>query len=578
MTLSLKEALAKGLIKKGFLTEAKLKEALKVQQEKGGDLKDILVELGFVRKDDITSIVSQELGIAPINLSRFKIDPAVLKFIPKKLAQNYHIIPISRIEDVLTVAMEDPLNIFALDHVAASTGLKIIPILASAKDIEAAIEGYYEEQAYEEIENIVSAMASPTDLEVVEEAQQDMEDAASLMRSTADAPVVKLANQLLTDAVRLRASDILIEPFEKQTRIRYRIDGVLRQIQNFPIHLHSAVVSRFKVISNLNIAEQRLPQDGRFRLKILTRQVDFRISVLPSSLGEKVALRVLDKSVATLDIEKLGFNDKALSDLKGIIEKPHGMILICGPTGSGKTTTLYSLLKLLPSSEENIVTVEDPIEYQLEGLNQVTARPDMGLTFASALRSILRQDPDVIMIGEVRDYETADIAIKSALTGHLLFTTVHTTTATGALVRLVNMGVEPFLISSSIILTAAQRLVRKICTDCKESYELGDSIKARLSIKDRGKTTLYRGKGCKSCMNTGYKGRTALIETLVITPSIRQLISDKAEEHKIREEARQQGMFTLREDGLEKARKGIISIEEVLRVTAGEQDLDVRAV
>lgn len=578
MALSLKEAVTKALLKKGILTEARLKEALKVQEQKGGDLKDILIELGFAKKEDIISILSQELGIPPINLSRFKIDPNILKYLPKKLAQNYHIIPVSKIEDVLTVAMGDPLNIFALDHVTTSTGLKIIPVLAPIKEIEDAINEYYEERTYEEIENIVSAMSTPADLEVVEETRQETLDTVTMIRAITDAPVVKMANQLLTDAVRLRASDILIEPFENQTRIRYRIDGVLRQIQNFPRHLHSAVVSRFKVMSNLNIAEQRLPQDGRFKLKVLAKEVDFRISVLPSTVGEKVALRVLDKTIAMLDIKKLGFHEKAMRALEDVVARPHGMILICGPTGSGKTTTLYALLKLIPSSEKNIVTVEDPIEYQLEGLNQVTARSDLGLTFASALRSILRQDPDVIMIGEIRDYETADISIKSALTGHLLLTTVHTTTATGALVRLINIGVEPFLISSSILLTAAQRLVRKICPECKESYELEDSLKTRLGIKQKGKIVLFRGRGCKSCLNTGYRGRTALIETLVVTPLIRQLISEKAEEHKIREEARKEGMITLREDGLERAKEGIISLEEVLRVTIGEQDIETRVV
>ncbi|MEI8176203.1 MAG: GspE/PulE family protein, partial [Candidatus Omnitrophota bacterium] len=397
-----------------------------------------------------------------------------------------------------------------------------------------------------------------------------------LLSFVADAPVVKLVNQILSEAVKARSSDILIEPFEKKTRIRYRIDGILRPIQTFPSVLHTAVVSRFKVMSNLDIAEQRLPQDGRFQIEDGKKLVDFRISVLPSSFGEKVALRILDRSAVVLDIESLGFTAKALADLKESIERPHGMILICGPTGSGKTTTLYSLLMLSSSPEDNVVTVEDPIEYQIEGLNQVCARPDLGLTFASVLRSILRQDPDTIMIGEVRDYETADIAIKSALTGHLLLTTLHATTATGAIVRLMNMGVEPFLISASVILTAAQRLVRRICPKCREPYTLDGAAALNAGFKKKEPLTLDRGRGCGSCSNTGYKGRVGLMETVVSTAEIRQLIASRADEHSIREAAIKSGMVTLRDDGLAKVLTGATTLEEVLRVTAGEQDLATR--
>lgn len=578
MTLSLKEALTKSLIERGLLTEEKLKEAVQLQEQRGGHLKDILVELGIVSKEDVVSIIGQELSIPPINLSRFKVDPAILKLIPRKHAKRYHIIPISKIEDVLTVAMEDPLNIFALDHIRAITRFKITPVLASAKDIQDAISEYYEESAYEEIEEVVRDISAPTvNVEIMEGKNEIALDTTEIMKATKEAPVVKLANQFLNEAVRLRASDILVEPFETGTRIRYRIDGILRQVQTFPRYFHHSVVSRFKVMSSLNIAEQRLPQDGRFKLRISGKEVDFRISVLPSAVGEKVALRILDKSTATLDLAKLGFNKKTMDDLTATVTRPHGMILVCGPTGSGKTTTLYSLLRLVSTSKENIVTVEDPIEYQLEGLNQVAARPEMGLTFAATLRSILRQDPDIIMVGEIRDYETADIAIKSALTGHRLFTTLHTTTATGALVRLINMGVEPFLISSSVVLTAAQRLVRRICTDCKVSYELAESLKPRLGVKKKGTVTLFRGRGCKFCSQTGYRGRMALMETLVITPLMRRLIAEKADEHRIRKEAREQGMITLREDGLEKAMAGLITVEEVLRVTAGEQGLEIKS-
>ncbi|MCX5716631.1 MAG: ATPase, T2SS/T4P/T4SS family [Candidatus Omnitrophica bacterium] len=577
MTLSLKEALVKALLGKGLLTEARLKEALKIQEQKGGDLKDILTGSGFVKREDLISVLSQHYSIPPINLARLKIEPDVLKLVPAKVAQHYRIIPVSKVETVLSVAVSDPLNIFALDHVAAMTGLKVLPVLAAEADIENAISEYYEDSSYEEIEKVISGLSSSdVSVSIVEESKQMFRDAEQLLQATENAPVVKLANQLLSNAVRMRSSDILIEPFEAQTRIRYRIDGLLKEVQVFPKALHEPVVSRFKIMSSLDISEQRLPQDGRFKIKVQGREVDFRISVLPSVLGEKVALRVLDKSIAQLDIAMLGFHDRAQKDLKEAVGKPHGMILICGPTGSGKTTTLYALLKLIESPEDNIITVEDPIEYQMEGLNQVSARPELGLTFASALRSILRQDPDIIMIGEIRDYETADISVKAALTGHLLLTTLHTTTATGALVRLINIGIEPFLISSSVILTAAQRLVRKICPDCKAPYQLDEELKARLGIKDKGKVTLYRGNGCHSCMNTGYRGRIALIETLIVTPAIRQLIDEKAQEYKIREQARKEGMVGLREDGLEKAKKGVITLEEVLRVTVGEQDIETR--
>lgn len=577
MTLSLKEALTNSLIKKGLLTEANLKEALKVQQEKGGELKEILVELGFVKTEDVISLLSQELDITPINLSRVKIDPEVVKLIPHKLAENYNMIPISKIEDVVTIALEDPLNVFALDHISALTHFKIIPVLATKKDIQSAIAETYEEHTYDEIEELVVTMGPSQELEIISGGGEDIPDPAKIIKSTKEAPVVKLANHLLLEGVKARASDILIEPLERHTRIRYRVDGILREVQTVPKELHSAVVSRFKIMSSLDIAERRLPQEGRFKMKMFQKEVDFRISILPSIVGEKVALRILDKSEALLNIEKLGFNKKAVEDLKMAMDQPHGMVLIAGPTGSGKTTTLYSLLRLVSSPEDNVVTVEDPIEYQLEGLNQVSAKPAMGLTFASALRSILRQDPDTIMIGEVRDFETADIAIKSALTGHLLLTTLHTTTATGVLVRLLNMGIEPFLIASSVILTAAQRLIRKICNDCKESYVLDEFSKERLGLNEKGPLTLYRGRGCSTCQHTGYKGRIGIIETVMITPTIRKLISEKAADRDIRDVALKEGLFTLRDDGMEKAKNGITTLEEVLRVTVGEQDIETKS-
>jgi type IV pilus assembly protein PilB len=373
--------------------------------------------------------------------------------------------------------------------------------------------------------------------------------------------------------VKKKASDILIEPLEKKLRIRFRVDGVLQEEQAPPKSMHPAIVSRIKVISDLDIAEHRLPQDGRFKAKMLGKEVDFRISILPSSLGEKVALRVLDKSVSVLDIDKLGFSEDNISKLKNVSKLPHGMILVCGPTGCGKTTTLYSILKYVDTPQKNIVTVEDPVEYQLEGINQVTAKPEIGLTFATSLRSILRQDPNIIMIGEIRDYETVDIAIKSALTGHLVLSTLHTTTSSGAIVRLVNIGVEPYLINASLICIVAQRLVRKICNYCKEGYtikkEIADGLKLNLSgVK---KLEFFKGKGCPQCFNTGYSGRIGIVEVLLLSPQIRELVLVRPQEQVIKQQARAEGMKTLREEGLEAALKGVTTLEEVLRVTAPDE-------
>ncbi|MDD2653953.1 MAG: GspE/PulE family protein, partial [Candidatus Omnitrophica bacterium] len=393
-----------------------------------------------------------------------------------------------------------------------------------------------------------------------------------LARLTQEAPVIKFTEAILKQAIDAKASDILIEPMEKRLRIRFRIDGVLREIESPPKALQAPMVSRIKVISGLDIAEHRLPQDGRFKTKADDREVDFRVSILPSTFGEKVALRILDKKMAMLDVNKLGFNNKALGDLKSCSKRPHGMILVTGPTGTGKTTTLYSILKYVDAPEINIITVEDPVEYDLPGINQVTAKVDIGLTFAATLRSMLRQDPDVIMVGEIRDFETVDIAIKAALTGHLVLSTIHTTTAPGTIVRLVNMGVEPFLIASSVICIVSQRLLRQICDKCKTSYEISEEMAKRLGASIPNKTTtFYRGKGCKFCFNSGYKGRVGIAETLVLTPKIKDLIFQRAEEHKIKEQAIKEGMITLRQDGIEKAIAGITSLEEVLRTTIADK-------
>ncbi|MBL7155572.1 MAG: Flp pilus assembly complex ATPase component TadA [Candidatus Omnitrophica bacterium] len=566
----------KALCEKKLLVENDIKKALEIQKERGGKLIDILVSMGVVPRKQLVSALSQELGIPPIDLSRYKISSEVIKLIPKKVVKNYRVMPVSKIGVYLTVAIADPLNVFTTDDLAAITGCKISVVIASDRDIDEAIAEYYEAGAHEAIEKIIGEIEPQGDIEVIDEVEDTM-SSTQLIKLIQDAPVVKITNMLLAEAVKARASDILIEPLEGTLRVRYRIDGVLKEFQRSPKKIHPALVSRLKVISNLKIAERRLPQDGRFKAKIQNREIDFRISVLPSHNGEKVALRILDKSQATLDLDKLGFEKEPLESIKKAAMRPHGMILSCGPTGCGKTTTLYSVLKYVDSPKKNIITAEDPVEYQLEGINQLTVKPELKLTFASALRSFLRQDPDIIMVGEIRDFETVDVAIKAALTGHLVLSTLHTTTASGSIVRLVNMGVEPFLITSSMILVAAQRLVRKICEACKESYRIDEAVAKKLQLNNpRGKNVAYKGKGCKACQNTGYKGRVGLIEALELSADIRGLILEKAQEHKIREQARREGMKTLRENGIKKVLSGVTTIEEVLRVTVGEQDIAIK--
>ncbi|MCX5677751.1 MAG: ATPase, T2SS/T4P/T4SS family [Candidatus Omnitrophica bacterium] len=575
MTPGLKEKLTKILIDKNLIKEDDLQKALALQKEKGGSLSDVLIALKLISKNDLMMVISEHLGIPPINLSRFKIDPAVLKLVSRKTAKHYKIMPIAKMGNVLTLAIADPLNIFAIDDIKALTGFKIAPIVTTENDINYAIGHYYEEDTYAAIDKIVTGIkGADGDVKFMDGAGSDVgvEDMTEIAQ---EVPVVKITNMLVAEGLKMRASDILIEPMERELRVRYRVDGILQEGRRPPKVLHSSIVSRLKIISDLDIAEHRLPQDGRFKIKVSGREVDFRISILPSRMGEKVAIRILDKAQATLDINKLGIDPISLDKIKKSAERPHGMILVCGPTGCGKTTTLYSILQLINYPTDNIVTVEDPVEYLIEGISQVTARPEIGLTFAAALRSILRQDPDSIMIGEIRDFETVDIAIKAALTGHLVLSTLHTTTATGSIIRLVNMGLEPFLIASSLIMVAAQRLVRKICPGCKESYDLDKDIARKINLAPAsGKITLYRGKGCPDCLGTGYKGRTALIEVLMLTPKIKELVLAGEQEHIIREAARREGMKTLRENGIQNVLDGITTLDEVVRVTVGDQDMD----
>lgn len=568
MPTGLKERLIKILIINNIITEEKLDEALKVQKDKGGSLGDILVSQGVINQNELLAILSQQLGIPPISLAKYKIDPKVVNVIPRKIAVQYQIMPISQIGSVLTVAMADPLNVFAADDLRRITGMEINPIITSRDDMKAAIEQYYGSAATTEIEGLVREATRGSEGSVKEEV-----DAADLRRMALDTPVVKLTDAIVIEAAEARASDILIEPMDQNVRIRYRIDGVFREAQILPKSVQTSLVSRIKVMCNLNIAERRLPQDGRFKVKFKDREVDFRVSTVPTAFGEKMCLRVLDKSQGTLDMEKMGFEPESMKELQKAAKRPHGMILVCGPTGSGKTTTLYAVLKYIDSPQKNFVTVEDPVEFLLPGVNQVNVLPDIGLTYAAALRSILRQDPNVIMVGEIRDLETVDIAIKAALTGHLVLSTLHTNTATGAVMRMMNMGVEPFLISSSVVLVAAQRLIRRICPRCKEQYEVPKAMLEKLKIKiPSGGANFYRGRGCGSCFKTGFKGRIALLEALSLNSELRELIAKRAHESDIYEAARRTGLVTLRECGLRKVFEGVTTLEEVLRVTLGEQD------
>ncbi len=570
--VSLKDRLTEILINNKLITQEQLEQALSVQSEKGGKLSEIIVALKFIKENELASTLSEGLGLPLIDLKRFKIDPEVVKIIPVNIARHYQIIPVSKMGNTVTLAMADPLNIFAIDHVASLTGYKINPIISSSQDISQTIDLVYPDTTKGVIDDLVKEM-SASSIELIREEKEVLPSDQELDALSRQAPIIQVTNMILEDGVKKKASDILIEPFSKKLRVRFRIDGILHEQKSPPKNIYASIVSRIKVMSVLNIAEHRLPQDGRFKMKISGKEVDFRVSILPSSLGEKVAIRILDKSQATLNLEKLGFNKEIITSLQKISKLPHGMMLICGPTGSGKTTTLYSILKLVDSPDKNIVTVEDPVEFQLEGINQVTARPEIGLTFASALRSILRQDPNIIMIGEIRDYETVDIAIKSALTGHLVLSTLHTTTAPGAVVRLVNMGVEPYLINSSLVCVVAQRLVRKICPHCKEEYtvkkDMFDTLK--INLGDVKEAKFFRGKGCSACFNMGYAGRIGIAEVLLLSSSIRDLILKRAQEHNIKNKARQEGMRTLREDGISQALKGVTTLEEVLRVTAPDE-------
>ncbi|HLY63763.1 MAG TPA: type IV-A pilus assembly ATPase PilB [Terriglobia bacterium] len=566
------------LLKENLINPDQLKQALEHQKSTGGRLGNSLVKLGFLSDDEVTAVLSRQYGVPSINLGYFEVDPSVTKLIPMDTAMKYQILPLSRVGSSLTVAMVDPTNVFAMDDIKFMTGFNIEPVVASESAINEAIKKHYgsveEVERKKEIEEIVSFIdeggTESVELEDQDEASLNL---AALEKAAEEAPVIKLVNYILTDAVKRGASDIHMEPYEKEYRVRYRIDGMLQTIMNPPNKLRDAIISRVKIMSKLDISEKRLPQDGRIMIKMMhngkKKQLDFRVSVLPTLHGEKIVMRLLDKENLRLDMTKLGFEQESLDKFQKAIFKPYGMVLVTGPTGSGKTNTLYSSIAQLNKADTNIVTAEDPVEFQLPGINQVQMKEQIGLNFAAALRSFLRQDPNIILVGEIRDFETAEIAIKAALTGHLVLSTLHTNDAPATISRLMNMGIEPFLVATSVHLICAQRLARRVCADCKTVDEVSPQvlIDAGYTPEESKKVKVYKGAGCSTCGNKGYKGRVGLYEVLEITDELRELILVGASALELKRKAIDQGMISLRRSGLIKAMNGQTTLEEVIRET-----------
>ena len=561
------------LVKENLISPQQLQEALTYQKQHGSKLGYNLVKLGFVKDEEITGLLSRQDGVPAINLARFEIDPSVIKLVPAETAQKYQIIPLSRAGANLTIAMVDPTNVFAMDDIKFMTGYNVEPVVASETAIMDSIDKYYGSAHSLQLKEVMSELAETDagDIEVLEETSDiDLEE---LERSSEEAPVVKLCNLILTDALRRGASDIHIEPYEREFRVRFRIDGVLYVVMNPPMKLRDAITSRLKIMAKLDISEKRLPQDGRIKIRMNSngkmRELDYRVSTLPTLFGEKVVLRLLDKENLMLDMTKLGFEVASLKHFEEAILKPWGMVLVTGPTGSGKTNTLYSEISRLNTPETNIMTAEDPVEFNLVGINQVQMKESIGLNFAAALRSFLRQDPNIVLVGEIRDFETAEIAVKAALTGHLVLSTLHTNDAPSTINRLMNMGIEPFLVATSVHLICAQRLVRKICKECRGPMEVPPQALIDVGFEpDEAKNlTIFKGKGCTTCNNTGYKGRLGLYEVLECTDEIRQMVLEGASSMEIKKQAVEEGMLTLRRSGLQKIADGMTTIDEVVRET-----------
>jgi len=582
------------LLKEKRITAEQLQDALTYQRQNGGKLGANLVKLGYIQDDEITALLSKQYGVPSISLAQFEIDPAVIKLVPAETARKYQIVPLSRSGATLTIAMTDPTNVFAMDDVKFMTGYNVEPVVASETGVSESIEKYYgaapttptpprgsagaamqalsTESALEMAAKALEEM--PTEIGDVE-VMEDLEEisAEALTRQGEEAPVIKLVNVILMSAISKGASDIHIEPYEKEYRVRYRIDGILYNVMTPSLKMRDAITSRVKIMAKLDIAEKRLPQDGRIKIRFndqgSSKDIDFRVSCLPTLFGEKIVMRLLDKAKLMLDMTKLGFEQESLRKLEAQIQKPWGMVLVTGPTGSGKTNTLYSSISRINTPETNIMTAEDPVEFNLPGVNQVQVRENIGLNFAAALRSFLRQDPNIILVGEIRDFETAEIAVKAALTGHLVLSTLHTNDAPSTINRLMNMGIEPFLVASSLNLICAQRLVRRVCSKCKEPDDLPPPALEQIgfSPEDANAVKPFRGKGCDKCNGTGYRGRVGLYEVMEISDELRELVLVGASALELRRKAIEEGMITLRGSGLRKIKDGVTSVEEVLRET-----------
>ena len=557
------------LVRSQLISDEQLSKAIEEQKKEGSRLGAALIKLGYVQENDLASFLSKHYGVPSIDLSEFDVEPAVVALIPAAVAQKYQLVPINRAGATLIVAMSDPSNIFAIDDIKFMTGFNVEVVVASEAAIKDAIDKYYDQSS--SLAAVMDGLEDFDDLELVDE--QALADVGELEKASEDAPVVKLVNLILTDAIKKKASDIHIEPYEHVFRVRYRIDGVLYEVMKPPKKLKNAITSRLKIMANLDIAERRLPQDGRIKIKLgRNQEMDYRVNCLPTLFGEKVVLRLLDKSNLQLDMTKLGYEEQALKWFKEQIHKPFGMVLVTGPTGSGKTVSLYSALSELNKTTENISTAEDPVEFNFAGINQVQMHEEIGLKFAAALRAFLRQDPDIIMIGEIRDFETAEIGVKAALTGHLVLSTLHTNDAPSTINRMLNMGIEPFLVASAVNLISAQRLGRRVCSECKEPDDVSkDALIAAGVAEDQiGKFEIFKGHGCTVCNDTGYKGRIGVYQVMPMFEAIKEMVLSGANTAEIKQESMRLGIKTMRQSALTKMMEGVTTLEEVLRCTIGD--------